>query len=106
SVRRVSTKLIRQTRAELLLFCFVLRSQIAKRGQLRRMCQPLREPFDVASHSRMPEFQVMKFAHLVDSLLRCPAFKRNAVRRDEHAAAVSSQPAMNENFPPRSFLHQ
>ncbi len=48
----------------------------------------------------------MECAHFLDSLLRRPALERDAVRSDEHAAAVAAQPAVDEDFPSGPLANQ
>jgi len=53
---------------------------------------------DIAFHARVPEFQVVKGTHLLNRLVGRPPVKGDTVGGDEHAAAVSAKPAMDEDF--------
>jgi hypothetical protein len=48
----------------------------------------------------------MECAHFVDGLLRRPAFERNSVSSDKHAAAVATQPAVDEDSSARALQNQ
>src|SRR5579859_5516858 len=74
--------------------------RLPKGRELRRVRQALREVLNIPFHVGMPKLQVVKGAHFVNRLLRCPAIEGDTVGSDEHAAAISAQPAVNEYFPP------
>jgi len=61
---------------------------------------------DVAFHGRVPEFEVVKGAHLLNRLSGCPAVEGDAMGGDEHAGAISAEPAMDEDFPSWLFANK
>jgi len=79
---------------------------LPKRRQLRRTRQASREVSNIVLHIRVPKFQVVKRAHLLYGLLRCPPVERDPVRSDEHPATISAQPAVQKYFPPGLLPNQ
>ena len=75
----------------------LLSRRSAERRDLRGLRKALRKLFNPALHVRAPELQIMKRAYFLNGRLRCPAIEHDPIRGDEHAAAVSTQPAMDED---------
>jgi hypothetical protein len=61
---------------------------------------------DVGSHVGVPELEVVEGAHFLESLFGRPAIEGDAVGGDEHAAAISAEPAVEEDFPARRFANE
>jgi len=74
-------------------------------GRKRRgTSQPLREVADISGHVWVKEGLEVVSAHFLNRRLGRPAIECNSVYSNKHSAAVSTQPAMDENSPPAPLL--
>src|SRR5262249_1359446 len=77
---------------------FWVRRRIAKGSKRRRFRKVRWEIANIGLHRRVPKTLETKYRHFLQSALRSPALKSNAVCGDENAGAIVAKPAMDIDF--------